>query len=289
MASESEPSEKRARVEPLSAACLCKAIQWKVTPPFKWKCHCHCSICQRHTGAEYQSLVAVSIEDLVLTQGNIGDLISHVEKEQQFTRYSCGKCGSPIFGELQGVFRDTPITAFARNDQNVVDGLPQLLPDKHIFYGDRIRDHKDGLPKFVGFPGTDQLNCDGTPKSDALVPARPGFGTITPYLTHPRGEDLVSFMEQALDGKVKLRSEGGKGGAHIEVQVGDSMVMVGVSEDVCNAMLFLYVPDPVVAQQRAIAHGATELMPVTDNPDGRRGGVQDPFGNKFFFGDHKAK
>ena len=32
-------------------ACLCKAVQFEVTPPTKWCAHCHCTMCRRAHGA----------------------------------------------------------------------------------------------------------------------------------------------------------------------------------------------------------------------------------------------
>jgi uncharacterized glyoxalase superfamily protein PhnB len=46
---------------------------------------------------------------------------------------------------------------------------------------------------------------------------------------------------------------------------------------------FLYVGDSDARYQQALAGGATSLMPPTDQPDGRVGGVEDAWGNQWFF------
>jgi PhnB protein len=51
--------------------------------------------------------------------------------------------------------------------------------------------------------------------------------------------------------------------------------------------MFLYVEDADATFDRAIAAGATELMPVEDSNDGdRRGGVTDPFGHVWYIATH---
>jgi PhnB protein len=45
----------------------------------------------------------------------------------------------------------------------------------------------------------------------------------------------------------------------------------------------LYVSDPDAMYQQAIAAGATSVMPLSDQPYGRVGGVQDPVGTQWFF------
>jgi len=45
----------------------------------------------------------------------------------------------------------------------------------------------------------------------------------------------------------------------------------------------LYVDDPDGRYQQAIAAGATSVMPLSDEPYGRVGGVVDTVGNRWFF------
>ena len=51
--------------------------------------------------------------------------------------------------------------------------------------------------------------------------------------------------------------------------------------------MFLYVEDVDAVFEKAIAAGATELMPVEDSEDGdRRGGVTDPVGHVWYVATH---
>jgi uncharacterized glyoxalase superfamily protein PhnB len=120
------------------------------------------------------------------------------------------------------------------------------------------------------------------------MPIREGFHTVTPYLTTHDLDGLLSFMKRALGAIETLRDRGGAGGDHVELRVGDSMIMVGgltnASASPSTAMLFLYVDDPDAYYRAAVEAGASSIMPPTDAPDGRRCGVADVAGNRWFFG-----
>jgi uncharacterized glyoxalase superfamily protein PhnB len=45
----------------------------------------------------------------------------------------------------------------------------------------------------------------------------------------------------------------------------------------------LYVSDPDAMYRQALAAGATSIMPLTDEPYGRIGGIADVAGNQWFF------
>lgn len=118
---------------------------------------------------------------------------------------------------------------------------------------------------------------------------RPGFHTVTPYLVHPDVAGLVAFIERAFGGVETFRSRGSAGGAHIELRVGDSMLMVGgnATSAPFPAMIHLYVDDTDALYRQALAAGGASLREPAELGDGdRRGGVQDPFGNQWWISTH---
>ena len=120
---------------------------------------------------------------------------------------------------------------------------------------------------------------------------REGFHTVTPYLTAKDVNGLVEFTKLAFGAVETFRAEMGPGHFHIEVRIGDSMVMIGGGPDVSPAtgMIYLYVDDVNAAYKRALYAGATSIQEPGDTPDGeRRGGVRDAFGNLWYFGGPKA-
>lgn len=124
-------------------------------------------------------------------------------------------------------------------------------------------------------------------------PIREGFHTVTPYLLVREADDLVAFVKQAFGATETFRAPGGAGGLHIEVRIGDSMVMIGGGAAwhgaALPAMLHLYVEDVDAVYRRALGAGATTLEEPADQPDGdRRAGVKDRFGNQWYIATHQG-
>ncbi len=120
---------------------------------------------------------------------------------------------------------------------------------------------------------------------------RPGFHTITPYIMVKDATGLVAFVQQVFGATETFRAQGEAGGIHIEMQIGNSMLMIGgaVRGPQMPAALYVYVDDVDGAYQRALVAGATSLMDAADQDDGdRRVGVQDRFGNQWFIATHHA-
>jgi PhnB protein len=123
---------------------------------------------------------------------------------------------------------------------------------------------------------------------------REGFTTVTPYV-RVRDAGLLEFLTAVFDAKETFSARGSAGGVHREVQVGDSMLMIGEAGDEGSfpfspAAFHVYVPDADATFQRAIAAGATSMGDPADRPYGERAGfVKDAFGNQWYiataFGD----
>ena len=117
------------------------------------------------------------------------------------------------------------------------------------------------------------------------------YHTVTPYLIVDGAERLLAFIVDVLGGTEMMRLPGPDGRlGHAEVRVGDSVLMladVPPSGEATAAMLHLYVPDSDATYKRALAAGATSLREPTNEFYGDRiSGVQDVFGNKWYFATH---
>jgi uncharacterized glyoxalase superfamily protein PhnB len=113
-----------------------------------------------------------------------------------------------------------------------------------------------------------------------------GYHTVTPWIISPDSDALVSFIEAVFGGKEKegsrfLDADGAIG--HVEVQVGDSVVMLFDSKPgwpATPSFLRLYVNDPEAVFQRAQQQGATVVTELTLLFFGERvGRLRDPWGN----------
>lgn len=118
--------------------------------------------------------------------------------------------------------------------------------------------------------------------------------TVSPYLVVEDASGVLDFVEQAFRGTViekHLEPEGRV--VHAEIRIGDSVVMVGESNDEWSGfktMIHLYVPDVDDAYARAIAAGARSVRkPETMDYGDRSGGVEDPSGTQWWIATRVAE
>lgn len=111
-----------------------------------------------------------------------------------------------------------------------------------------------------------------------------GFRTVTPNIIVDNAEDAIAFFRQGLGAieQYRLTLSNGKI-THCELKLGDSVINVGESMQGWPAhglVAQIYVEDSDALFARAVAAGATVVMPMTDMFFGvREGRVSDPFGN----------
>src|SRR5215469_11513186 len=122
-------------------------------------------------------------------------------------------------------------------------------------------------------------------------PIRKGFRAITPYLFAQDAAHLIQFISRAFGGKETYRKERPNGEViHAEMQVGDSMLMLGEATPQFGPMatsIYLYVTDSDSVYQHALSVGGVSVFPIMTLPNGERyGGVKDPFGNVWWIATH---
>jgi uncharacterized glyoxalase superfamily protein PhnB/quinol monooxygenase YgiN len=149
-----------------------------------------------------------------------------------------------------------------------------------------------GRPLIAGFEErieTAPIGGHGLAPAQASGETREGFHTITPFLVLADVDGAVAFLREAFGARETFRTTGEAGGLHVEVRIGDAMLMIGggpgFEDREQTAMLFLYLLDVDAAYRAALAAGATSLQEPADASDGdRRAGVRDPFGNAWYLG-----
>lgn len=122
-------------------------------------------------------------------------------------------------------------------------------------------------------------------------PGRGGFSTVTAYLMVRDVDPVVAFMTEAFEATEVYRTTGSAGGQHVEMQVGNSRVMLGGSQPggttPVPTCLFLYVEDTDSVYEKALAAGARSMLEPDENFEEKRGAaVVDPFGNQWFIATH---
>jgi len=111
-----------------------------------------------------------------------------------------------------------------------------------------------------------------------------GYRTLSPYLLVEDAEGLLSFVSIVFDTGVRRRMTGELGGLHAEVDIGDSVLMVGEGPGgAFPAMLHVYVEDADAFYARALAEGATSAAEPHDTSFGdHRGAFDDRWGNQWW-------
>jgi PhnB protein len=109
---------------------------------------------------------------------------------------------------------------------------------------------------------------------------------VMPYF-HPKGAPrMVEFLEAALGAEVMERYEHEGAIVHAKVRAGASVVELGEAHGEWQPipmMLVVAVDDLDDAFERAVAAGGKVLERPSKQPYGRRGAVEDPFGNQWHF------
>lgn len=129
-----------------------------------------------------------------------------------------------------------------------------------------------------------------------------GFHTITPGLVVNGAQKAVDFYKEAFGAEViflKTSKDGSKI-LHCEIRIGDSRIFVNDEFPEMGSRgpkliggspvsLNLYVEDSDALFERAVAAGATVIMPLADQFWGDRWGmVSDPFGHVWSVASHIA-
>lgn len=133
-----------------------------------------------------------------------------------------------------------------------------------------------------------------------VKPVPDGYHHVTPYLVVRGAGKALEFYAKAFGAEERLRMNGpGDTIMHAEMQIGDSVVMLG---DECPEMganspqalggsavsLLIYTEDVDAAFARATKAGCTAQCPPTDMFWGDRYcKVQDPFGHGWAIATHK--
>lgn len=129
------------------------------------------------------------------------------------------------------------------------------------------------------------------PSKKAVKPIPDGYHTITPAIIIPEAADAIPFYEKAFGAKVRLRMDMPDGSiAHAELQIGDSVFMMGTAQGRPAAHLsaMLYVTNCDAVFDRALDAGATVKEALSDKFYGDRSGtLLDPFGNEWTIATHK--
>lgn len=125
----------------------------------------------------------------------------------------------------------------------------------------------------------------------SVKPIPEGYQQVIPYLIVSDAAQQMEFLINALGGVEKERMTLPDGSVmHGQVQVGDSMIMIGQSKEEypsMPSMLYVYVEDCDSVYQQALSAGAESISECEDQVYGdRHGAVKDSNGNHWCIATH---
>jgi uncharacterized glyoxalase superfamily protein PhnB len=107
--------------------------------------------------------------------------------------------------------------------------------------------------------------------------------TLTPFLHTRDVRGYIDFLERAFGASEEVVYELPEGNIpYARARVGDAAIELGTAEPKPGA-LCLYVADPDLVYEQAVAAGAKPLSPPADQPSGERMAfVEDALGNQWY-------
>lgn len=124
------------------ARCACGAVEAELTGEPVLQCYCHCVDCRDWLGAPVHAATAWPMAQLRFTKG--ADHVTVYRRTDHSHRKSCKSCGGAVLVEHPSL---AVVDVLASN----IKGF-KFTPAFHIFYGERMIDIKDSLPKYRRMP-----------------------------------------------------------------------------------------------------------------------------------------
>ncbi len=129
----------------ITGRCHCGAIHYAADGEPAHHALCHCTDCQRWSGAPMVGWIA--FEDAAVTV--TGEPVTYRSSENA-TRYFCGACGTGLFYRNEAM-----LPGMVDIQSGTLDDLPDNPPGAQIMVKERVvwMDEVETLPRFATYPG----------------------------------------------------------------------------------------------------------------------------------------
>lgn len=116
--------------ESIAGSCLCGSVRFEITPPFSLFRYCHCTRCQKATGAGHAANLFLPVAQFSWLSGD--SLIRHFDLPgaKRFAVNFCTQCGSRVPHKVTGT-ENMLIPA------GTLDADPEMRPDASIFWASK--------------------------------------------------------------------------------------------------------------------------------------------------------
>jgi len=126
-----------------SCQCPCGTTKFEIHAEPMTRFYCHCTICQEQYDAPFIDVTLFNLDEVELPEEhNIS--FAKYKRFGAVDRGKCLSCKKPILSKIGEGEKGFAFVA-VRNYTNA-DALPE--PEMHLFYGTRVTDAMDDLPKY---------------------------------------------------------------------------------------------------------------------------------------------
>jgi len=136
------PSSVAARA--VQGSCLCGDVRYEIEGPLGTMSHCHCSMCRKHHGTSFATIVSASLADFRWLSGEESVVV--YRSSPYGMRSFCRTCGSvtPVIDAEVGL---------ALCPAGNLEAEAQVKPQGHVFVGSKAAWHTitDKLPQHTEF------------------------------------------------------------------------------------------------------------------------------------------
>lgn len=112
-----------------SGACLCRAVRFSATLPTLWVAHCHCTLCQKNSGAAFVTWAGLKEAEVEIDDP--GHTLKWYSATNNAWRGFCAQCGSTLFFKSARWPGELHVTVV--NFEQTLDRPPQC----HVHYDTR--------------------------------------------------------------------------------------------------------------------------------------------------------
>jgi hypothetical protein len=125
-------------------SCLCGEVRYEIDGPLGKMTHCHCSMCRKHHGTPFATMVSAHISSFRWIAGEQSVVL--YRSSPYGKRSFCRTCGSvtPLVDAEMGI---------ALCPAGALRGQPDVKPSAHVFVGSKAPWHSitDTLPQHTEF------------------------------------------------------------------------------------------------------------------------------------------
>jgi len=129
-----------------TGSCLCGAVTYTVDQPLREVIVCHCTDCQKASGAGASHNIVVKSAAITITSGTPRTYAKTVDSGRVLTRSFCGDCGSQLFASRNTTPEMSVLKAGTLDDRSGLVPVMDIWTVETAAFAPCL----EGLPQFPG-------------------------------------------------------------------------------------------------------------------------------------------